>query len=67
VELLTASQQAVYEQLVLGLSTRDIARQLNRSEFTIRNHVKAVFKTLGVKSRASLVARATGTAATPDT
>jgi len=61
VELLTASQQAVYEQLVLGLSTRDIARQLNRSEFTIRNHVKAVFKALGVKSRASLVARATGT------
>jgi DNA-binding NarL/FixJ family response regulator len=58
---LTASQQAVYEHLVRGLSTREIALQLQRSEFTIRNHVKAIFKALGVKSRASLIARATGT------
>ncbi len=60
---LTASQQAVYEHLVRGLSTREIARELGRSEFTVRNHVKAIFKALNVRSRASLIARATGTTA----
>jgi DNA-binding NarL/FixJ family response regulator len=58
---LTVSQQAVYEHLVRGLSTKDIALALGRSEFTVRNHVKAIFKALNVKSRASLIARATGT------
>jgi DNA-binding NarL/FixJ family response regulator len=43
---------------VLGLSTRQIAVNLGRSEYTVRNHVKAIFKALKVKSRATLIARA---------
>ena len=54
---LTTSQSAVYEHLLRGLSTKDIALALGRSEFTVRNHVKAIFKALNVRSRASLIAR----------
>jgi two-component system nitrate/nitrite response regulator NarL len=52
---LTPAQHEVYEQLLKGLSTRDIAEELDRSEFTVRNHIKAIFKKLKVNSRASLL------------
>lgn len=55
---LTPAQQAVYELLARGLSTREIATRLHRSEYTVRNHVKAIFKAVGVRSRAALVAQA---------
>jgi DNA-binding NarL/FixJ family response regulator len=58
---LTTSQQAVFELLVQGLSTREIAARLHRSEFTVSNHVKAIFKAMNVKTRSSLIARAAGT------
>ena len=56
---LTAAQRTVYDLLAAGLTVGQIAEQLGRSEFTIRNHVKAIFKALNVKSRASLIALAT--------
>jgi DNA-binding NarL/FixJ family response regulator len=56
--ILSPARRLVYEQLVLGLSTRQIAVNLGRSEYTVRNHVKAIFKALKVKSRATLIARA---------
>jgi DNA-binding NarL/FixJ family response regulator len=55
---LTAAQRTVYDLLMLGLSASEIAQRLERSQFTVRNHVKAIFKTLNVRSRATLLARA---------
>lgn len=59
---LTPAQRAVYEQLVRGRSTAEIAREQGRSEFTIRNHVKAILKAFGVKSRTALLARSNASA-----
>jgi len=57
---LTNAQRAVYELLLRGLSTAEIAAEQQRSEFTVRNHVKAIFKAFGVNSRPALLARASG-------
>ena len=59
VENLTPAQRTVYDLLIRGLSARQISERLGRSEFTVRNHVKAVFKCVNVRSRASLLALAT--------
>jgi DNA-binding NarL/FixJ family response regulator len=56
--LLTPAQRAVYELLLLGRSTSEIAQEQGRSEFTIRNHVKAILKTFGLNSRTALLAHA---------
>jgi DNA-binding NarL/FixJ family response regulator len=48
---LTARQSQVLALMVRGLSNRDIAEQLELTEGTVKIHVTAVFKTLGVNSR----------------
>jgi DNA-binding CsgD family transcriptional regulator len=58
---LTPARRAVYDLLLRGLSTAQIAAEQQRSEFTVRNHVKAIFKAFGVTSRPALIARAIGT------
>lgn len=50
-------QQRVFEELCQGLSTAEIAKNLGRSEYTIKNHIKLIFKAFGVKSRAALIAQ----------
>lgn len=50
-------QQRVFEELCRGLSTAEIAKNLGRSEYTIKNHIKLIFKAFGVKSRAALIAQ----------
>ncbi|HKU67390.1 MAG TPA: helix-turn-helix transcriptional regulator [Candidatus Baltobacteraceae bacterium] len=50
-------QHRVFEELRRGLSTAEIARNLGRSEYTIKNHIKLIFKAFGVKSRAALIAK----------
>jgi DNA-binding NarL/FixJ family response regulator len=55
---LTPSQSEIYELLLTGASTRDIAKKLERSEFTVRNHIKAIFKKLRVNSRSALLSAA---------
>jgi DNA-binding CsgD family transcriptional regulator len=57
---LTNAQRAVYDLLLRGLSTSEIAAEQQRSEFTVRNHIKAIFKAFGVNSRPALLARASG-------
>ena len=54
-EELTPAQREVYELLLTGISTREIAEELERSEFTVRNHIKAIFKKAKVNSRAALL------------
>jgi DNA-binding CsgD family transcriptional regulator len=54
---LSPAQNEVYELLLRGLSATEVAKELERSVFTVRNHMKALFKKLGVKSRASLMAK----------
>lgn len=55
-------QRRVYDALCRGLSNAEIARELGRSEFTIRNHIKLIFKAFGVNSRAELIAKHAHTA-----
>jgi DNA-binding CsgD family transcriptional regulator/predicted negative regulator of RcsB-dependent stress response len=55
---LTPAQRTVLELLVNGRSTEEIASKLGRSEFTVRNHVKALFRTYGVTSRPALIVKA---------
>ncbi|MBV8727117.1 MAG: response regulator transcription factor [Candidatus Eremiobacteraeota bacterium] len=53
---LTFTQRRVYDALLEGSSTKDIAEKLGRSPNTIRNHIAAVFIAFRVKSRAQLLA-----------
>ncbi|HEV3090042.1 MAG TPA: LuxR C-terminal-related transcriptional regulator [Candidatus Cybelea sp.] len=49
-------QRKVLDMLCQKMSTAEIAQDLQLSQHTIRNHLKAVFKAYGVNNRASLVA-----------
>ncbi|HEV3091417.1 MAG TPA: LuxR C-terminal-related transcriptional regulator [Candidatus Cybelea sp.] len=57
---LSPMQQAVFEQLCKGKSTAEIAAALERSEYTVSNHIKEIFKVFEVKSRGALLAKAAG-------
>lgn len=54
---LTAAQRAVFDLLLQGRDTQAIADQLGRSTFTVRNHIKAIFKTCAVSSRPALIVK----------
>jgi DNA-binding NarL/FixJ family response regulator len=57
-ERLTPARRAVFDLLMEGCSTADIAKRLGRSTFTVRNHIKVIFKVFGATSRSALVVRA---------
>ncbi len=48
---LTLRQQRVLELLATGLSNKQIARALDISEITVKAHVSAIFRKLGVANR----------------
>ena len=50
-------RRQVAELAVQGASTETIALELGLSPNTVRNHLKAVCRALGLRSRAALVAR----------
>jgi DNA-binding NarL/FixJ family response regulator len=52
---LTARQRQVLKELCAGLSNKDIACKLNLAENTVKVHVSAIFKALGVISRTQAV------------
>jgi DNA-binding CsgD family transcriptional regulator len=56
--MLPPMQQRVFDELCQGKSTSEIAGSLQRSEWTISNHIKEIFKAFGVKSRSALLAEA---------
>ena len=53
--ILTPREKEIFHLLVKNYSTKDIARKLNISEKTVRNHISNVIQKLGVKSRIQAV------------
>jgi PAS domain S-box-containing protein len=55
---LTPRQREILELIASGLSTSEIAKKLTLSTETVRNHVRSVFRELGVHSRLEAIAAA---------
>ena len=53
--ILTKREKEVFQLLVSNKTTSDIAKILNISEKTVRNHISNVMQKLGVKGRAGAV------------
>ena len=53
--LLTKRAKEVFELLILNKTTKDIAKDLNISEKTVRNHISNAMQKLGVKGRSNAV------------
>ena len=53
--VLTKREKEVFELLTQNKTTVDIAKIMNISEKTVRNHISNVMQKLGVKGRASAV------------
>jgi DNA-binding CsgD family transcriptional regulator len=60
---LTKRETDVIVELSRGNSTRLAARRLGLSEYTVQDHLKAIFGKSHTSSRAELIACASGTAA----
>jgi len=55
--LLSAGQREVASLVLAGRSTREIAALRSRSERTVANQLAAIYRKVGVSSRAELAAR----------
>ena len=53
--ILTIREKQVFDMLVKNNTTAEIARNLNISEKTVRNHISNVIQKLEVKGRAGAV------------
>ena len=53
--ILTKREKEVFDLLINSNTTVEIAKILNISEKTVRNHISNVMQKLGVKGRASAV------------
>ena len=49
--ILTKREQEIFELLIKNQSTKDIAKTLNISEKTVRNHISNTIQKLGSKGR----------------
>jgi DNA-binding NarL/FixJ family response regulator len=56
-EALTGRESDVLEQLLDGLTNKEIGRALDIQEITVKLHLRGVYRKLGVKNRAQAVAR----------
>lgn len=57
VEKLTARQKDVLGQLLRGKSSKEIARALDIAEGTVKIHLAAIYRALGVRTRAEAIAK----------
>ena len=53
--ILTKREKEVFKLLVTNKTTKEIAKELNISEKTVRNHICNAMQKLGVKGRAQAV------------
>lgn len=56
-EILTPRQREVVSHLFQGLPVAEVARRLYLSPHTVRNHIRAIYRRLGVSSRSELISR----------
>jgi DNA-binding NarL/FixJ family response regulator len=54
---ITKREQDVFELLIKGKTNKQIAVQLNISDFTVRDHVSSLLRKANVASRMELIAR----------
>lgn len=54
-KILTKREEEVFSLLVKNMTTKEIAKHLNISEKTVRNHISNAMQKLGVKGRAQAV------------
>jgi DNA-binding NarL/FixJ family response regulator len=57
--VLTPRQREVFELIVQGMSNKEIARNLQLAEGTVKIHIKALFAKLGVHRRAAVAVAGT--------
>ncbi len=53
--ILTNREKEVFDLLIQNYTTKEIAKKLNISEKTVRNHISNTIQKLGVKGRAAAV------------
>ena len=53
--ILTKREKEVFDLLVTGLTTKEIANELKISDKTVRNHISNAIQKIGVKGRAQAV------------
>lgn len=53
---LTPAEAAVVSHVVRGLTNKEIARALRKSDLTVKNQLTAVYRKLGLKRRLQLIA-----------
>jgi DNA-binding CsgD family transcriptional regulator len=58
---LTRRETDLLEHLATGIDTRDLARRTFLSEYTVQDHLKAIFAKTSTRNRRSLLSRALGT------
>jgi DNA-binding CsgD family transcriptional regulator len=63
---LTPRERELVRLVVGGLRTQRLAERLCITPYTVKDHLKAVFEKVGVRSRGELVGRMTGHARVPD-
>jgi len=54
-QLLTPREEQVVALVAEGLSNRDVARELNLSQHTVKKYLFRIFDKLGISSRVELV------------
>ncbi|HEX4072107.1 MAG TPA: FHA domain-containing protein [Planctomycetaceae bacterium] len=54
---LSLAQRRVFDQLLAGLSEKQVAANLQLSRHTVHAHVRDIYRLLGVRSRSELLAR----------
>jgi DNA-binding CsgD family transcriptional regulator len=63
---LTPRESELVRLVVGGLRTQQVAERLFITPYTVKDHLKAIFEKVGVRSRGELVGRMTGHAKGPD-